>query len=78
MQWSLVCALVKAHPETVTVEELRRLHPGVDVDESIARLQIDGLAIRFGDWVKASEPAVRYDELARAGAKADVHQIRAA
>jgi hypothetical protein len=78
LQWKLICALVKAHPETITVEELRDLHPGADVEESVARLQIDGLAIRFGDWVKASEPAVRYDELARAAATADVHQIRAA
>jgi hypothetical protein len=73
-----VCELVKAHPETITVDQLRRMHPGVDVEESIARLLIDGLAIRFGDWVKASEPAARYDELARSVAAVDVHAIRAA
>jgi hypothetical protein len=78
VQWMLVCALVKAHPETVTVEDLRELHPSVDVDESIARLLIDGLAIRFGDWVKASEPAARYDQLARFAGRHDVHRIRAA
>jgi len=65
VQWMLVCELVKAHPETVTVEELCQMHPDLDVEESIARLSIDGLAIRFGDWVKASEPAARYDQLAR-------------
>jgi hypothetical protein len=79
VQWMLICELVRVHPETLTVEELGRLHPGIDVEESIARLLIDGLAIRFGDWVKASEPAARYDELARAAADAaDVHAIRAA
>jgi hypothetical protein len=61
----LVCELVKAHPETLTIDELSRLRPGEDVEESIARLAIDGLAIRFGDWVKASEPAARFDQLAR-------------
>jgi hypothetical protein len=61
----LVCELVKAHPETLTIDELRRLLPDEDVEESIARLAIDGLAIRFGDWVKASEPAARFDQLAR-------------
>jgi hypothetical protein len=61
----LVCELVKAHPETLTIDELRRLHPDEDVEESVARLLIDGLAIRFGDWVKASEPAARFDQLAR-------------
>ena len=61
----VVTALVKAYPNTVTIDDLRRLRPSEDVDESVARLQIDGLAVRFGDWVKASEPAVRYDQLAR-------------
>ena len=79
VQWKLVCALVNAHPETLTVDELRQAVPGIDIDEPIARLLIDGLAIRFGDWVKASEPAVRYDQLARlAGTAADTHRIRAA
>ena len=77
VQWKLVCALVEAHPETVTIEALRAQHPDVDIDESIARLLIDGLAIRFGDWVKASEPAARYDQLART-AGPDIHRIRAA
>jgi len=45
------------------------------VDESVARLLIDGIAIRFGDWVKASEPAVRFDELARSAAPAGVQDI---
>jgi hypothetical protein len=79
VQWSVVCELIAAHPETITVEELGRLHPGIDVEESVARLLIDGLAVRFGDWVKASAPAVRYDELARtAAAAADAHRIHAA
>jgi hypothetical protein len=65
VQWMLMCEIVKAHPEALTVEALGRLHPGVDVEEPIARLQIDGLAVRFGDWVKASEPAARFDQLAR-------------
>ena len=65
LQWMLVCELVKAHPETLTIEELREKHPDFDVEETIARLLIDGLAIRFGDWVKASEPAARFDQLAR-------------
>jgi hypothetical protein len=78
VQWKLVCALVNAHPETVTIAELRNQHPGVDIDESIARLLIDGLAIRFGEWVKASEPAARYDELARMAAAKDIHRIRVA
>jgi hypothetical protein len=67
IQWIVVSALVKAHPETVTIEELRRLGPAEDVEESVARLLIDGLAVRFGEWVKASEPAARYDQLARYG-----------
>jgi hypothetical protein len=65
LQWMLVCELVNAHPETLTIEELRRQHPDFDVEETIARLLIDGLAVRFGDWVKASEPAARFDQLAR-------------
>jgi hypothetical protein len=75
VQWMIVSALIKAHPETVTIEELRRLDPREDVDESVARLLIDGLAIRFGDWVKASEPAVRFDQLARSAAPGDVQDI---
>ena len=71
----LVCELVKAHPDTITVEELRRLHPNVDVEESIARLLIDGLAVRFGDWVKASEPAARFDQLARYADDAGAHEL---
>ena len=75
VQWMLVSELVKAHPETVTVEELCRAHPDVDIEESIARLLIDGLAIRFGEWVKASEPAARFDHLARSAAASDVHKL---
>ena len=75
VQWMLVCELVEAHPETITVEELCRAHPDVDVEESIARLLIDGLAIRFGEWVKASEPAARYDHLARSAATNGVHSL---
>ena len=41
-------------------------HPDADIEESIARLLIDGLAIRFGEWVKASEPAARFDQLSSA------------
>ena len=75
VQWMLVCELVEAHPETITVEELCRAHPDVDVEESIARLLIDGLAIRFGEWVKASEPAARYDHLARSAGTNGVHSL---
>ena len=75
VQWMLVCELVKAHPETITVEELCRAHPDVDVEESIARLLIDGLAIRFGEWVKASEPAARFDHLARSAATNGVREL---
>jgi hypothetical protein len=62
-----MCSLVEAHPETITIGDLHRMHPKIDVDESVARLVIDGLAIRFGDWVRASEPAARYQALARCG-----------
>jgi hypothetical protein len=72
MQWLVVSALVAAHPETVTIEELTRLGPNDEVEESIARLAIDGLAIRFGEWVKASEPAARYDQLAHYAANGSV------
>ena len=58
-------ALIDAHPETITVDDLRRMHPRIDIDESVARLVIDGLAIRFGDWVRASEPAARFQQLSR-------------
>ena len=75
VQWMLVCEIVKAHPESLTVEALARAHPGVDVEESIARLQIDGLAVRFGGWVKASDPAVRFDQLSRSDAKAHVRTL---
>jgi hypothetical protein len=75
VQWILVCELVKAHPQALTVDDLRLHHPGEDVEETIARLQIDGLAIRFGDWVKASEPAVRFDQLSRSVPKANVHDL---
>jgi hypothetical protein len=71
MQWLVVRALVKAHPETVTIQELTRLGPDEEIEESIARLAIDGLAIRFGEWVKASEPAARYDQLARYAARSN-------
>ena len=69
----VVSALVKAYPNTVTIEDLRKIRRGEDIDESVARLQIDGLAVRFGDWVKASEPAVRYAQLSR---HAQQHHIR--
>ena len=69
MQWMVVSALVKAHPETLTTDELARLGPPDEIEESIARLLIDGLAIRFGEWVKASEPAARYNQLARYAAR---------
>jgi hypothetical protein len=69
----VVTALVKAYPNTVTIEDLREIRRGEDIDESVARLQIDGLAVRFGDWVKASEPAVRYAQLAR---HAQEHSVR--
>ena len=49
--------------------------PNVDVEESIARLLIDGLAVRFGDWVKASEPAARFDQLARYADDAGAHEL---
>jgi hypothetical protein len=75
LQWTLVCELVRAHPETITIAELHELHPDGDVEEAIARLLIDGLAIRFGDWVKASEPALRFDQLSRSVEPADVHAI---
>ena len=69
----VVSALVNAYPNTVTIEDLREIRRGEDIDESVARLQIDGLAVRFGDWVKASEPAVRYAQLA---AHAQKHSVR--
>jgi hypothetical protein len=69
----VVTALVKAYPNTITIEDLREIRRGEDIDESVARLQIDGLAVRFGDWVKASEPAVRYAQLAR---HAEQHGVR--
>jgi hypothetical protein len=75
IQWTLVCELVNAHPETITIDRLHVLHPDADVDEAVARLLIDGLAVRFGDWVKASEPAVRFDQLARSAHPAEVHAI---
>jgi Anthrone oxygenase len=65
VQWTVMCALIDAHPETITIDELKRMHPRIDMDESVARLVIDGLAIRFGDWVRASEPAARYHQLTR-------------
>jgi hypothetical protein len=75
VQWMLICELVRAHPETITVGALQALYPGDDVEEAVARLQIDGLVVRFGDWVKASEPAVRFDQLARVADPAEVHAI---
>ena len=71
MQWLVVSALVEAHPETVTIAELTRMGPPDEIEESIARLAIDGLAIRFGEWVKASEPAARYEQLARYAASSN-------
>jgi hypothetical protein len=77
LQWLLVCELVGAHPETITIADLHDLHPDADVEEAVARLLIDGLAIRFGDWVKASEPAVRFEQLARSGDATRVQAVGA-
>jgi hypothetical protein len=63
------------HPDTITIGRLHELHPDADTEEAVARLLIDGLAIPFGEWVKASEPAVRFDQLARAGDMAAMHAI---
>ena len=76
LQWMVLSTLLAAHPETVRVEELYRLQPDEDIEESIARLLIDGLAIRFGEWVKASEPAARYDQLSIAARL--THQLKVA
>jgi hypothetical protein len=65
LQWMVLSALLSAYPATVRVEELRAMQPDADIEESIARLLIDGLAIRFGEWVKASQPAARFDELSK-------------
>jgi hypothetical protein len=67
-QWALLCALLASHPEAISIERLPCLDRCADVEETIARLLIDGLVIRFGDWVKASDAAVRYDQLVRAAA----------
>jgi hypothetical protein len=70
-QWALLRVILESHPEAMRVEQLRRFNRHVDIDETIARLLIDGLAIRFGDWVKASDAAARLDQLARTAAPAD-------
>ena len=66
LQWTVLGTLVAAHPETVTIEELCRRQPDENVEEAVARLLIDGLAIRFGRWLKATEPAARFEQLASA------------
>jgi hypothetical protein len=76
LQWMVLSTLLAAHPETVRVDDLLRLQPDEDIEESIARLLIDGLAIRFGEWVKASEPAARYDQLSNAARR--MHQLKVA
>ena len=66
LQWTVLRMLVAAHPETITIEELCRRQPEENVEEAVARLLIDGLALRFGRWVKATEPAARFEQLASA------------
>ena len=79
LQWMVLSTLLAAHPETIRVDELRRLYPDADIEESIARLLIDGLAIRFGEWVKASEPAARFDQLSDTARRAkSAAQLRVA
>ena len=71
-QWAVLSALLDSHPEAIAIGELSSLRRRADVEEVIARLLIDGLAVRFGDWVKASDAAARYHQLVRTAAMTEV------
>ena len=62
-QRAVLGAVLAAHPQPVTLDELRASMPDLDIGPAVVCLIEDGLVVPDGDQFRATRAVVRYEEL---------------